>query len=340
MIGNKFSYALVDASFLISRNLFVATKDKEISEMNPGEVVRITLLTLNRLARDWGITCDKILMIGDEWDKNLEGGYIRANLIKDFVKYKGSRTYMTEKLLQSLKDDPTTSPEVIQNAEHELAVNKVKYAAKQIIKTELTRFGLPWFSYPGYEFDDIATLASFQLHGKLDKPMVIVTKDSDLLYSLCPTCCQFLLPTKGSDPKIVTYDEMYATIPQELVERGMSLYQYFSFLNSLGYSHNDTCKSVKPRLNSTEVILHILDNDYSDLTNVDAFKAQLCSFNLGNFPNLDKVQTMINSKFNTTGHISTETEFKNFCKICNITDMSDKYYSDFTSRFDQRLFCD
>jgi len=337
MIGNKFSYALVDTSFLLNRNLFVVTKDKEINEMNPGDVVKLTLQTLNRLARDWDISCDKIILIGDEWNKDI-GGYYRTQMIKDYIHYKGSRKFMTQEKLEEMKKDSNVTPEEIKAAERELAVNRIKYLSKQIIKNELKNFGLPYFSYPGYEFDDIATMASFLLHGKTDKMNVIITKDSDLSYSLCPTCCQFLLPTRGSDPKIITYNDMYTTIPLELLSRGMSLYQYFSFLNSLGYSHNDTAKTVKPRLNPTEVILHILDDNYEDLTNIEAFKAQMNSFNLSNFPNLDKVQNMILNDFSTQGRISSSKDFMNFCKTCNIEDLSEHYYTDFVNRFDQKLF--
>ena len=64
------------------------------------------------------------------------------------------------------------------------------------------------------------------------------------------------------------------------------------------------------------------------------------SFNLGNFPNLDRVKSMIANDFKTAGKISSCNDFRAFCETCNITDISDRYYSEFVSRFDQKLFCD
>lgn len=331
---------MVDLSFLLTRNLWIATKDKEIHEMNSGDVLRLTIQTLNKLARDWGITADKILLIADMWSKDY-GGYYRSYLIKDFIKYKGSRKYMTEQALEDLKSDPNSTEEDIRAAERELAVNKIKFEAKQIMKDEFKYLGLPYIAYPGYEFDDIATLASFHFYEPNAKPNVIVTKDSDLSYSLCPNCVQFKLPTRGSDPKVITYDEMYATIPESLKNRGVSLYQYFALINSLGFSHNDTAKTIKDSTADTEeVILRILSGDYSDVENVDAFKAQMNSFNLGIFPNLEDVKKIIANDFMTVGKLGSLQDFHEFCKKHSVTGISDKYYLDFIKRFDPKLFCD
>ena len=201
MIGNKYNYILLDGSFLLTRNLWVATKDKKIEEMNPGEVIRITI---NRLYRDWDCGADKVCFIFDEWNRNLDGinGYFRSWLIKDYVTYKGTRTWMNRETIEKMKLDPNTTQEELEKAERELAVNSIKFQAKKIMKEEFRKIGIPSFSWPGYEFDDIATLASFMLHGKTEKPNLIVTKDSDLSYSLCPSCYQFFLPTKGSNPKL------------------------------------------------------------------------------------------------------------------------------------------
>jgi 5'-3' exonuclease len=340
MIGNKYNYAFIDGSFLLTRNLWVATKGKKPDQMEVGEVIRITIQTINKLYRDWGITSDKILLIFDEWDKGLaNAGYIRSYMIKDYVQYKGSRKFVTEQTIADMKADPNTKPEDLEKAIHELASNKIKFQAKKIIREEFKNIGIPYFSWPGYEFDDIATLASFGLNGKTSKPNVIVTKDSDLSWSVCPGCDQFLLPTKGSDPKIITYNEMYYEIPEVLRNKGLGLYMYHAYCDSLGITgHNDNLKTIKSGHDGTQTILNILNGDYSDVENPDAFNAQLKSFDLSCFPQVDQVNKMILNDFPTVGKIGTIGDFKDFCVRHGVKGISDSYYNGLSCRFDVKLF--
>lgn len=338
MIGNKYNYAFIDGSFLLTRNLWVATKDKKPEDMNPGEVVRITIQTINKLYRDWGVGADKIILIFDEWDKTING-YLRSYFIKDYVQYKGSRKFVTEQTIEDMKADPNTKPEDLEKAIHELATNKIKFQAKKIMKDEFKNIGIPYFSWPGYEFDDIATLASFGLNGKSDKPNLIVTKDSDLSWSVCPGCDQFLLPTKGSAPMVVTYNDMYYKIPEVLRNMGLGLYMYHAYCDSLGVTgHNDNLKTIKPGHDSTQAIIRIMNGDYSDVAKPDAFRAQLNSFDLSKFPEVSDVNNMIQNDFGTVGHIGTLDEFKVFCAKYNISGISDNYYKNLAERFDTKLF--
>jgi 5'-3' exonuclease len=339
MIGNKYNYAFIDGSFLLTRNLWVATKDKKtFEEMDSGEVIRITLQTINKLYRDYEVGSDKALLIFDEYNRDL-GGYIRSYMIKDYVQYKGSRKFVTEQTIEDMKADPNTKPEDLEKAIHELAVNKIKFMTKKIIKEELKNIGIPYFSWPGYEFDDIATLASFGLNGKTSKPNVIVTKDSDLSWSVCPGCDQFLLPTRGSDPKVVTYNEMYYKIPEVLRNNGLGLYMYHAYCDSLGITgHNDNLKTIKSGHDGTQAILNIMNGDYSDVEKVDAFKAQMRSFDLSCFPQVDRVNDMIFNDFPKVGKIGTVEDFREFCTKFNVKGISDSYYKGLSERFDVKLF--
>lgn len=338
MNSNKYEKAYIDGSFLITRNLWVATKGKEIDEMNPGDVLKITIQTLNKLSKAWGITADKICLIFDEWDKNL-GGYIRTWMIKDYVAYKGSRKFMTDKLLEEMKADPSISEEVIKKAERELAVSKVKFEAKRLMKEEFRKIGIPYFSFPGYEFDDIATLASVNGYGKRSKPDVIVTKDTDLTWSLMPDVDFFKLPTNGSKPEVITYNDMIVQVPQVLRDKGMGLYWYHAYCDSLGITgHNDNLKTIKRGRDGTQAILNIMDGNYDDVANVDAFIAQMKSFNLPSFPNIGEVNEMIKVDFKTRGHLGTIDEFRDFCQRTNVDGIRDAYYSDFIGRLDQKLY--
>lgn len=338
MLANKYGMAFVDHSFLLTRNLWMATKDKEISEMNPGDVVRITLQTLRKLGRDWGITCDKIILIADQWSREY-GGYYTNYLTSAFGgAYKGSRKWITEQVLEDMKSDPNVTEEEVKAAERELAINKVKFEAKRIMKEEFPKIGVYYYGFDGYEFDQIATLAAFQRYSVVNKPDIIVTKDTDLTFSVTPACPFFSLPTKGQEPKVITYDEMYATIPDSLKAKGLSLYQYNAYLNSLGKSHNDMSRSLKPGIDTTTAILHIMDGDYSDLDNVDLFLAQMKSYDLSCYPHLREVQQAIAMDFGTKGKLANLDEFHDFCMKNKVSGISDRYFSDFTNSFDPRLF--
>lgn len=338
MIGNKYNYAFIDGSFLLTRNLWVATKDKKPEEMNPGEVIRITIQTINKLYRDWNVGADKVILIFDEWDKTISG-YVRSWMIKDYVQYKGSRKFITEQTIEDMKADPNTKPEELEKALHELASNKIKFQAKKIMKEEFKNIGLPYFSWPGYEFDDIATLASFGLNGLTDKPNVIITKDSDLSWSVCPGCDQFLLPTRGSEPQIITYSEMYYKIPEVLRNNGLGLYMYHAYCDSLGITgHNDNLKTIKSGHDGTQTILNIMRGDYSDVDKLEAFKAQMRSFDLSCFPQVDQVNKMIQTEFGTAGKIGTVDDFKDFCVRHGVSGISDSYYNGLSCRFDVKLF--
>ena len=308
--------------------------------MNPGDVCRMTIQTVSKMYKDWGCPGDKPIFIWDEWNRDLGQGYYRTFLIRDFVAYKGSRKFVTQKMIDEMKLDPNITEEEIAKAEHELASSKCKQEAKKIMKEEFKKIGIPCFSMRGWEADDIMSMSSFML---LDtgKPNCIVTKDSDLSYSLSPNTCQFLVPTRGKDPEFVYYDNMYYKIPQELRDRGMTLYMYHAFCDSLGITgHNDNLKTIKKGVDGTKAILKIMDGDMSDVDNIPAFEAQMRSFDLSNFPYLDEVQRMIIDDFPKIGHIGSLSEFHAFCVKNGISGISDNYYTSFTDHLEQKLYSD
>ena len=172
----------------------------------------------------------------------------------------------------------------------------------------------------------------------MNKPDIIVTKDTDMLASLTPCMDFFSLPVKNQPPKVTTYDEMYQTIPPKLRDLGVSLYKYNAYLNALGKSHNDMSKSLKSGVDTTDAILHILDGDYSDLENVDMFLAQMKSYDLSCYPRLGEVKNAIENDFERNGKLANLDEFHEFCNRNNVTGISDRYFSDFINSFDPRYF--
>lgn len=338
MIVNNYGLALIDGSWLLTRNLYITTRDKKIEEMNPEDTVRLTLQTLSKLSRTWGITAQKIIIIWDKWSK-LYGGYIRTWLLRDYVTYKGSRKFVTERTIEEMRKDPNTTPEQLNAAIRELAISKIKFQAKDIMMKDFPSIGIGSYYYDGFEFDDIATLASFQFYNTSGLPNVIVTKDSDLQYSTCPNCVWMCPPSGGAtEPTIITYDDMYYKMPEELRNCGLSLYHYNAYMNATGFiGHNDMGVSKKSHTNSVETILKVLNGDFSDIENKDLFLAQLNSYDLSKFPGVNIVKQDI-ADFLTKGHYGTIQDFHNFCEKNKVTGISDSYYNNLVSKFDQKLF--
>lgn len=343
MIGNKYKYGLIDMSYLLSRNVFACAR-KGVGNYDAGDVIKMTIQTLNKLPRDFGITVDKYILIKDTWAKEYSG-YYRTHLLGG--KYKDSRVYMTDEMVEEIKNDPTKTEEDIKKAEEEAYCNKTKLEAKKGLMYELDKFGIPCIGVSGWEFDDLAWLASCMLYqepgmGITPKPSVIITKDSDLQYSISPQMDYFRIPTGGSEPEIITYAQMCEKIPERLKKRGVSLYQYKSFMDSLGEGHNDMRRTKAAGVDPVTAIEHILDGDYSVLEDYDRFTKQFSTFSVEKFPRLDEAKALVAEKFDTLGRLGSLEEFSAFCDKCGVKEdkffNKEKFFSQFINRFDPKLF--
>lgn len=345
---NRYKYALVDMSYILVRNLKAISAGKKIGEYNEGEVLRITIQTIKKIIRDYGITADKYIFIYDKWDKEI-GGYYRTYFLKDFVAYKGTRVYVNEAYVRELEQklsgiDPNNTEEIeklkkeIEVAKVQSYENLIKYKAKEAMINDLGNIGLPCLGLEGWEFDDLAWLSTCLLINEPDnRANIIITKDSDLQYSLSPKMDYFKIPTGKSTPKIITYEEMMKTIPQKILEKKVSLYDYKSFLDSLGTGHNDMKPTVTSNRPVDDIILSILEGDYSDV-NKDQFIAQFKSFDLHNFGKLDKAFSIINNDYKKCGHLGDLEQFHQFCNKYDIHSISDRYYQELINNFNPLLF--
>jgi len=345
---NRYKYALVDMSYILVRNLKAISAGKQIGEYNEGEVLRITIQTIKKIVRDYGITADKYIFIYDKWDKEING-YYRTYCLKDFVAYKGSRVYINEAYVRKLEQelaaiDPSNQAEIekkkkeIEAAKKEAYENQIKFNAKTAMINDFPSIGFPCFGLEGWEFDDLAWLSTCLLFEEPDnRASIIITKDSDLQYSLSPRMDYFKLPTAKSTPKIITYDEMVKTIPPAISSRGVNLYNYKAYLDSLGTGHNDMKPTVTSKNSIDDIILHILDGDYSDV-NKDQFLAQFNSFDLHKFPRLDQAVNIINNNYKSYGHLGDLNQFHEFCQKYKINSISDKYYQELIQGFNPLLF--
>ena len=353
MIGNKYLYAICDCSIVLSISAFAVSAGKKPGEYTSADVIRLTIQTLRKLSRDWGVTHDKCVMIFDKW-KPEYGGYYRTHLLKgaykddrgDIEGEKGKAnpldTYMTREKYEALKQDPDISQEDLEKAYEKLYFNEVKYDSKWTMVRELKRFGVPFLGVAGMEYDDIAYIASNILYDSSPgaKPSIFVTKDSDLLSCTTPMMDYFKIPTKGSEPKILTYDEIYKDMMPEALKGKISLYAYRSFVEALGDGHNGMRRTRKDRADQVETILKILDNDYSNVLDPELFKLQFSSFDVTKFPEFEEARRLVTDLFGTSGKLGSLTEFHDFCDKYKITGISDRYFTEFISTFDSKLYCE
>lgn len=339
MICNKYKYALIDFSYILSRNTFAVSAGKKRGEYTESDLIKSVIQTLAKLGKDYGICADKTILIGDKWSKDF-GGYYRTYLVKDFTEYKGDRVYWDDKKVEDFIAEGTHTEEEIEKVKDEAYMNSVKYKAKYAIINDLGYFGIPSILVEGWEADDLSWASTGFLYNPEDKPSILVTKDSDWKYNLSPKMDYFSLPKKGSNPEIITYDQMYLTIPDEIKAKGVSLYDYHCMTDALGFGHNMLGVSKKTGTDSTQAILKILGGDYSDVENLDMYKTQMSTFDVSKFPRFNEVRDIVVNKYGTIGHIGTSSEFMEFCKKYNISGISEQYYNNFISRLDSSMYKD
>ena len=56
---SDYAFAVVDLSYILQRNLFACSRGKKIGEFTAGDVVKMTIQTLNKIPRDYKINISK-----------------------------------------------------------------------------------------------------------------------------------------------------------------------------------------------------------------------------------------------------------------------------------------
>lgn len=350
MMNNcKYEYALWDLSYVIQRNMFGVSKDKKAGEYTAGDLIKSCIYTFNKVQRDFGITAEKHVLLLDRWDG--DKGYVTTQILGgaykdgrgDIDANKGKSnpidTYMTKEKFEKMKSDPDVSQKDLDEAYEKLYKNEVRFDAKWGMVKELKNFGFPSLGIPGWEFDNLAYLASAMLYQENRKHSVIITQDSDLTYALSPTMEFFRIPKSGQDPITITYEEMYDKIPDSLKSR-MSLYNYKSYMDSLGMGHNQMRRTKKEYVDPVKTIEQILEGDYSNVDDIDLFKLQLSTFDLGIYPRLEEAKRSIIDLLPTCGRLGSLQEWHNFCDKFKIVGLSDGFFTTFISRFNPALYCE
>lgn len=339
MISNKYSIGLIDESWIRSRNSFaISSRNENYDAM---DIVKMTFQSIAKFVRDLGCQCDRLIFVQDKWSPEIKG-YYRKNIIGEVPgdekdTYKGDREYMTEEKLEQLRCDPNATEEQIKKAEKDLYFNTQSRRAKWILNNEFANLGIGSIKLDGYEFDDLASLFSLEVASDLEKPGLIITKDSDLIYSTSPGCHLFRPPLGGKPAEFIDYDKAYSMLPERF--RGkLGLYQYHSLVDSCGGGHNNNAKTIKDGKNIDDAIEEALNNDFSSFTNKDLFMRQYQSFNIWSFPHIEEAKELVRNLNNVPGKLGDLSDFHKFCEKYKMEGVSDRYYNDFISRFDKNMF--
>lgn len=318
----KYKYAIFDAQYLLTRNFCAMKSNGEVPKVE--NLARSFFWTLAKYLRE-NFQAQKVICLWDKWP------YHSAEMLKG--EYKDSRVYYTEDDLEGL--DPEKDKEEYQRIKFESDCNEAKQHAKYWIIKEFSKIGIVSILKSGYEADDLAYLIS--KHLKDDEKSVIISRDSDWKYRVSPN-----LDYAHDKGGITTYQEMYDSMPKELRDYGLSLYQYKSLIDSLFGSHNDMRRTVKEDIKDCpETYLRALDLDetlFATTEDFERFKLQTRSFDVDNFPECDKAKAML-FYMNKNGRVATKGQFSNF-RIFNQFYVKDETYRVFSEQLNPLLYLD
>lgn len=329
---NKYELMLVDLSFILSRNLYIISKERK--DYTVGRVMKSVIQTISGIFTNYGITADKVILISDKWSPEYSG-YYRTHLIKDLIDYKGDREHITYDYIDSVSSG--ISSEELERLKEKAYLEDIRHKSREAIMADFKNIGLPVYYVDSWEADDIAYLSTNLLYDLSDKKSILVTNDSDWKYLISPKMDYFSFPKKGESPKTLTYDEMYDSIPEDIKNKGVSLYDYSAYLNSLGVSHNNMKSTKKPRANNTKTILGILNNDYTNVIDINGFKIQFDTFDLKKFPHFEEARAGVNM-FNSFGHLGNLDDFHNICEKYGIYGITDDYFQNLMNYLNPNLY--
>ncbi len=105
----------------------------------------------------------------------------------------------------------------------------------------------------------------------------------------------FKLPLKGKNPKVVTYDEIYDTIPDDIKGK-ISLYNYHAMLDSLGEGHNMMRRTKISGTNGKRIVESlVLKGESSFIQDPELFRLQYGTFDITKYPGYDRAVELISS---------------------------------------------
>lgn len=301
-----YEYIVFDAQYILVRNfsaLMSRTKIPEIRYLKPtegnasiGHVIDNWDFTVNSLVKQffWSIvkvirdnySCNKVILL---WDS---APYHRSSILSDF---KGDRIHHSAELLEEW--DIENDPQGYLQEQARIEVEKKKLAAKFWIINNLQDFGMYSVIQPGYEADDLAYMFTHLdiFQDKCNLKSAICSADSDWMYWISNNF-DFINFNK-MEPW--TVDDVIGECSGYPTELGMDLFETKCYSDSLFLSHNGLQRTTNRTWSSfKDIVTHIKNGDYSDLTDVERFKLNMKSFEIWNFPGYDEALSELRAALN------------------------------------------
>jgi hydrogenase maturation factor len=289
--------------------------------MMSDDVVKSFFYSIVKVIRDIA-SCRKIILCFDS------APYHKSLFLDD---YKGSRYYVTEDDL--LKIDREKDPLNYINIKEDIRLNEIKKEAKNFIIENFNKLGMYVLIHKGYEADDLAYLTAQHVENDNERSC-LVSIDEDWSY-LINKNVDWL---KTNTQSIFNYEKILDRNRNYLPDMGISLFQYKAYWDSLFGSHNDLVETIKKgeNIDLKEVIKNCLNEDYSNINDIDKFKAQLKSFNINDYPEYDQVMEKI-KLIETEGSIMSIDEYDYF-KLMNNFKVRTEYYSNYVKEIDSTMY--
>jgi hypothetical protein len=282
------------------------------------------------------------------WDQRKNGKYHKSDIIDALETnegYKGDRSYLTQEDIIALDkkieicEDPKELSELV-NSRNDVAksviINEERKHARDFLREHLPKFGIPSFSWQGYEADDLDAifaeetekLGGYQIHYSGDSDWSFNLREKDVFWQ-------------------VNRSKLYLKDANKIREKfgipeGMSLMEWAELNYSARGSHNFLRRTIDPNIKrlTKAIMAKIYDKDFSDISDLDRFEAQRKCFRLGDFPEIDKVRDLHKQilPFKVSGSLN---EFKDMLDDLKMGDdqkfFMARNYEEFTSSIRKSL---
>lgn len=277
------------------------------------------------------------------WDKRISGKYHKSTIIDSLDSekgYKGDRGYVTDQTIsdKSLEIDNCTDPEEkikLTNEklelEKSLIISNERFQAKNFIIENFTKFGIPSFSYEGYEADDLDLIFALE-NEKTNGCFIHYSGDSDWSFNLRPNDIFWQVNRSK------LYKKNVADVKAKFkIREDMDLMEWAELFYSAKGSHNFLQRTFNPSLKriTTAILNKLYDKDFSDITDMERFEVQRKCFRIHEFPNYENVKEMYKEviKFDVPG---TVDEFKDMLDDLSLGDdvkfFMNRNYQDFLGK--------
>lgn len=276
------------------------------------------------------------------WDERNKGKYHKSILIDTLEStegYKGDRSYLTkddlDKMTLELNDcvDPDLILELKKKrdeAEKSIIINKERYIAREFIKDNLPKFGIPSFSLSGWEADDLDFIFAIETE-KLGGYHIHCSGDSDWSFNLRERDVFWQINRSE------LYRKSYQDVKKKFgIRDDLDIIDWAEIFYSAKGNHNFLRKTLNPNIKRvTKAILDkVFSGDYSDITDMKRFEVQRKCFRVTEFPEVEKVRDLHKEiiRFNIAG---SDQEFKDMLDTLSMRDdqkfFMSKNYQDFTA---------